>query len=176
MADPSDGTPSSSSSSSAADQAKAPGPANPNPPASSASPLPTVNTPGTAAAAAEPGFRGLELLYLALAVSGAVLPWLANLDYMRAYPGGFDIGQFIALANVNPAAQSLSRDLAIGSSAVLIWIVVESRRLRLKGLWLVLLCCFTLAFACGAPLFLYLRERRLRELAREEVQAKGLLV
>ena len=143
--------------------------------AASASPSPQDN-PGMPAAAPGPGIlpelsdsgiHGLELLYLALALAGAVLPWLANLDYMRAYPGGFDIGQFIALANVNPAAQSLSRDLAIGSSAVLIWIVVESRRLRLRGLWLVLLCCFTLAFACGAPLFLYLRERRLRELARE---------
>lgn len=137
----------------------------------SAAPIPAI-LPGSSDSA----IHGLELLYLALAAAGAVLPWLANLDYMRAYPGGFDIGQFIALANINPAAQSLSRDLAIGSSAVLIWIVVESRRLRLKGLWLVLLCCFTLAFACGAPLFLYLRERRLRELAREEVQAKGMLV
>lgn len=124
--------------------------------------------PGLPLGAAGSGPHGLEWLYLALAVAGAVLPWLANLDYLRAYPGGgFDIGLFIALANVNPAAQSLSRDLAIGSSAVLIWIVVESRRLRLRGLWLVLLCCFTLAFACGAPLFLYLRERRLRELARQ---------
>ena len=114
-----------------------------------------------------PGPRWLEAVYLLLAIAGAVLPWLANLEYMRLYPGGFDIGQFIALANVNPAAQSLSRDLAIGSTAVLIWIVQESRRLRLRGLWLVLLCTFTLAFACAAPLFLYLRERRLRELERE---------
>jgi hypothetical protein len=183
MADPSSGMPNPS----AENRAEAPGPesanATPNatatpsanPSASSAAVLPAAKTPGAALAAAESSVHGLELLYLALALAGAVLPWLANLDYMRAYPGGFDIGQFIALANSNPAAQSLSRDLAIGSSAVLIWIVVESRRLRLKGLWLVLLCCFTLAFACGAPLFLYLRERRLRELAREEVEAKGLL-
>jgi hypothetical protein len=29
-----------------------------------------------------------------------------------------------------------------------------------------LLSCITIAFACGAPLFLYLRERRLAELDR----------
>jgi hypothetical protein len=36
----------------------------------------------------------------------------------------------------------------------------------MRGLVWVLLSCFTLAFACGAPLFLYLRERRLAEMAR----------
>ncbi|MCP9776198.1 DUF2834 domain-containing protein [Cyanobium sp. WAJ14-Wanaka] len=106
----------------------------------------------------------LQWLYLGLAIAGAVLPWLANLDFIRAYGNTFDITQFIALANANPAAQSLSRDLAIGATAVVIWIVQESRRLQMKGLPWVLLCCISLAFACGAPLFLYLRERRLREL------------
>ena len=37
-----------------------------------------------------------------------------------------------------------------------------------------LLSCVTLAFACAAPLFLYLRERRLAELARlSEVDESG---
>lgn len=135
---------------------------------------PSSSPAPVAAAAAGPwgpglaGTTGLEILYLLLAIAGAVLPWLANIDFMRAYPGAFDLQQFIALANANPAAESLSRDLGIGATAVVIWIVVESRRLRLRGLWLVLLCCFTLAFACAASLFLYLRERRLRELARLE--------
>jgi hypothetical protein len=45
--------------------------------------------------------------------------------------------------------------------------VAETRRLQMRGLSWVLLSCVTLAFACGAPLFLYLRERRLAELARQ---------
>ena len=73
---------------------------------------------------------------------------------------------FVRLANANPASSSLSRDLAIGATAVVIWIVQESKRLQMRGLPWVLLSCVTLAFACGAPLFLYLRERRLEELAR----------
>ena len=97
-------------------------------------------------------------------MAGAVLPWLANLNFIRAYGTSFDLAQFVQLANANPAAQSLSRDLAIGATAVVIWIVQESRRLQVRGLPWVLLCCVTLAFACGAPLFLYLRERRLQEL------------
>lgn len=108
----------------------------------------------------------LKWVYLALAGAGAVLPWLANLEFINAYGASFDLGLFVQLANANPAASSLSRDLAIGATAVVIWMVQESRRLQIKGLPWVLLSCITLAFACGAPLFLYLRERRLEELAR----------
>ncbi len=107
----------------------------------------------------------LQWLYLGLAVAGAVLPWLANLEFIQAYGASGDVGLFVRLANANPAASSLSRDLAIGATAVVIWMVSESRRLQMRGLGWVLLSCVTLAFACGAPLFLYLRERRLAELA-----------
>jgi hypothetical protein len=111
------------------------------------------------------GSSTLKWLYLALAISGAVLPWLANVDFIREYGSSFDLGMFVRLANANPAASSLSRDLAIGATAVVIWIVQESKRLQMRGLPWVLLSCVTFAFAFGAPLFLYLRERRLEELA-----------
>ena len=115
----------------------------------------------------------LAWLYLALAVAGGVLPWLANLDYMRAYGSSFDLGLFVQLANANPAAQSLSRDLLVGASAVTIWMVVESRRLQMRHLWVVLLSSVTIAFAFAAPLFLCLRERRLAELARQAAAASA---
>lgn len=110
------------------------------------------------------GPRLLAWLYLGLAIAGGVLPWLANLAFLREHGPQFDLGLFVQLANANPAAQSLSRDLAIGASAVTIWMVSEGRRIKLRGLPWVLLSCVTIAFAFGAPLFLHLRERRLREL------------
>lgn len=115
----------------------------------------------------------LQWLYLALAAAGAVWPWLANLDFIRSSGSSFDLSLFVQMAAANPAAASLSRDLAIGATAVLIWIVHESRRLQMRGLPWVLLCCVMVAFACGAPLFLYLRERRLAELASASVAEAG---
>ena len=109
----------------------------------------------------------LAWFYLALAIARGVLPWMANIDFMRNYGASFDLKVFIDLANANPAAQSLSRDLLIGATAVTTWIIVESRRLQMRNLWLVLLSSVTIAFAFAAPLFLFLRERRLAELARE---------
>ena len=108
----------------------------------------------------------LQWVYLILALTGGILPTMANIDFMRQYGPEFDIGLFIKLANINPAAQSLSRDLVIGAGAITIWMVVESRRLQMRHFWLVLLSTFTIAFAFAAPLFLFLRERRMQEMAK----------
>ena len=105
-------------------------------------------------------------LYLALAIAGGILPWMANVDFIQSHGASFDLGLFVRMANANAAAQSLSRDLLVGATAVTIWMVSEGRRLQIKGLPWVLLSCFTIAFAFGAPLFLHLRERRLREMGR----------
>ena len=108
--------------------------------------------------------RILSWVYLAFAIAGAILPTLANIEFIKSYGNTFDLGQFIALANINPAAQSLSRDLLVGAGATTIWIISESNRLKMKHLWIVLLSSITIAFAFAAPFFLYLRERRLIEL------------
>lgn len=131
---------------------------------------PSVSAASPLLAAAKAPLGPLAWLYLALAVAGGVLPWLANLDFLRQHGPSFDLALFVGLANANPAAQSLSRDLAVGATAVTIWMVSESRRLRMRGLAWVLLSCVTIAFAFGAPLFLHLRERRLRELATAPAQ------
>jgi hypothetical protein len=110
----------------------------------------------------------LAWLYLALAIAGGIFPWLANLAFIRENGQTFDLGLFVRLANANPAAQSLSRDLAIGATAVTVWMVSESRRLKMRGLGWVLLSCVTIAFAFGAPLFLHLRERRLAEIEGQD--------
>ena len=111
--------------------------------------------------------KWLKWVYLLLAVLGAVLPTLANIEFVKSFGPAFDIQLFIELANNNPAAQSLSRDLFIGSSAVFVWIISESRRLQMKNLWIVILTTFTIAFAFSAPLFLYLRELRIEEMERD---------
>ena len=114
----------------------------------------------------------LSYIYLIMALLGAILPTLANIDFVRNYGPGFDIGTFITMANINPAARSLSRDLLISSSAIFLWIISESRRLEIRNLWLVILSTFTIAFAFSAPLFLFLRERRLIEIEKLTLENK----
>ena len=91
---------------------------------------------------------------------------MANLDFALEYGNSFDINNFIALANANPAAQSISRDLLVGASAVFIWIINESKKLDIKNMWIVYFGTFLIAFAFSAPFFLFLRERRIIEIEK----------
>ena len=113
--------------------------------------------------------KWLKWVYLILAIFGAILPTLANIEFAKSYGASFDIQLFIDLANNNPASQSLSRDLFIGATAVFIWIISESKRLQMKNLWVVILTTFIIAFAFSAPLFLYLRELRIEEINRDSL-------
>ena len=106
----------------------------------------------------------LSYLYLFLSILGAILPMISNFNFAMEYGTSFDINQFIQLANANPAAESISRDLLIGASAVFIWIVNESRKLNMKNMWIVYAGTFLIAFAFSAPFFLFLRERRILEM------------
>ena len=106
----------------------------------------------------------LSYLYLLLSILGAILPMISNFNFAMEYGTSFDINQFIQLANANPAAESISRDLLIGASAVFIWIVNESKKLNMKNMWIVYVGTFLIAFAFSAPLFLFLRERRIIEM------------
>ena len=106
----------------------------------------------------------LSYLYLILAIFGALLPMLSNYNFAIEYGSNFDLFKFIQLATINPAAESISRDLFIGASAVFIWIINESKKLNIKNMWIVYIGTFLIAFAFSAPLFLFLRERRLIEI------------
>ena len=106
----------------------------------------------------------ISYLYLFLSILGAILPMISNFNFAMEYGSSFDINQFIQLANANPAAESISRDLLIGASAVFIWIVNESRKLNIRNMWIVYVGTFLIAFAFSAPFFLFLRERRIIEI------------
>ena len=108
--------------------------------------------------------KTLSYIYLFLAILGAILPMMANFDFAMEYGNSFDIKNFVSLANANPAAQSISRDLLVGASAVFIWIVNESKKLNIKNMWIVYIGTFLIAFAFSAPFFLFLRERRIIEI------------
>ena len=106
----------------------------------------------------------LSYIYLFLSILGAILTMMANFDFAMEYGNSFDIKNFVSLANANPAAQSISRDLLIGASAVFIWIVNESKKLKINNMWIVYFGTFLIAFAFSAPFFLFLRERRIIEI------------
>ena len=106
------------------------------------------------------GWTSLALVYLALSLLGLVGTLVFNawtLVAGRNY-----------LADVfgsGPAVSSLGVDLLVVAVAGAIFIVVEARRLGMKRAWLYLVLSLVTAFAFTFPLFLALRERKLRSAA-----------
>lgn len=102
-------------------------------------------------------------VYAGIAVCALVVTWFFNFRFMQETGGGFALGAFVAGGYANSAASSLTSDLAFGSTAFLIWMVGEARRLRMRHSWIYVVLLLFVAFGCACPIFLLMRERRLRE-------------
>lgn len=99
-----------------------------------------------------------SVFYALLTVSGAVVPWIFNLQHFAA---GGTTGDFFRMGFVNPVASSLTVDLLIGCTAFMTWAVIEARRRGMKYAWLYVVLTFSIAFAFAGPLFLWMRERHI---------------
>ena len=102
----------------------------------------------------------IQIFYLSMALIGGILPLLANIEFVKIN-SSFNIIQFIKEANLNAASKSLSRDLLISSIVGFTWMILETKRLKMNNLWLLILSTFTLAWSFSFPLFLFFRERHL---------------
>ncbi len=103
----------------------------------------------------------LRIVYLLLAVLGLAMTWTYNLQFISEAGGSFDISDFMAAANANAAASSLSWDLTVACIAGLTWMFVESRRLGMRFYWLYFLLTFGVAYAFAFPLFLFFRQGKM---------------
>ncbi|MFC8681813.1 DUF2834 domain-containing protein [Microbacterium ureisolvens] len=106
------------------------------------------------------GWTPLALVYLGLSIVGlagtSILnAWtvVAGRDYLGDIFGG------------GPAVSSIGVDLLVVAIAGAVFIVAEARRLGMKRAWLYIVLSLVTAFAFTFPLFLAMRERRLRSIA-----------
>jgi len=104
----------------------------------------------------------LMCFYGIFAIAGAIVPWYFNIRFM------LDTGELItphgliASGFVTPLASSLTSDFLIGTTPVLVWMIVEARRLGMRHKWMYVVAVFLIAFAFACPFFLFMRERHLR--------------
>ncbi|MDJ0627925.1 MAG: DUF2834 domain-containing protein [Rhodobacter sp.] len=100
---------------------------------------------------------GLRLIYLALAVWGAVHPYYYFLRHMREE--GTGLGGLIDAWYVNASTTGLTWDLTIAAIALAVWILAET---WVRKNWLALVALpatFCIGLSCGLPLYLFLRTR-----------------
>jgi hypothetical protein len=103
----------------------------------------------------------LAFVYLLLAVAGLIGTWWFNAVAI------IQMADFLGdLMNSGPAVSSITVDLLVVAVAGSVFVIVESRRLRMRFGWLYVVGAGLTAFAFTFPLFLAMRERRMTRLAR----------
>ena len=99
----------------------------------------------------------LRMLYLALAVWGAVHPMALMLGWMSAEGQG--VSGLISAWMANDATAGLAWDLVISAIALILWIVAEVSVRRNWSSLMAIPATLLIGVSCGLPLYLFLRTR-----------------
>lgn len=97
----------------------------------------------------------LRLLFLALAIWGAIHPMYYFIGWMQA--NGYDLMAMVDAWHVNAATSGLVWDLTIAAVTLTVWILAE---VAVRRNWVALIAIpatFCIGVSCGLPLYLFLR-------------------
>jgi hypothetical protein len=116
--------------------------------------------------------KALCIAYGLIGLLALVGTWGNNLAYLSL---GFvgTMQTFWGDTLVNAASRSITVDLFFLGLAVLVWMVLEARRLGMRGVWLYLVFGMLVAISVTVPIFLINRERALAQ--RESSGVAGTL-
>jgi len=102
----------------------------------------------------------LRLIYLALAIWGAIHPMYYFVSWFRA--NGLDLGGMIAAWHVNAATSGLVWDLTIAAITLTVWILAEVAVRRNWWALIAIPVTFCIGVSSGLPLYLFLRSAPVR--------------
>jgi uncharacterized membrane protein len=110
-----------------------------------------------------PILNNKHYFYVILAIFGGGLTFYFAILGIVEHNGSFDSIEFITSTWLDDYyAKSLTLDFWTGAIAGTFFILLEGIRLRMKRVWLYIVLTIFVAFAFGFPLFLYMRELKLR--------------
>jgi uncharacterized membrane protein len=100
--------------------------------------------------------KTLCTVYGLIAVVALFGTWSQNLAYLQ--DGSFALAAFCNDMIANPASRSIAIDLSAFGIAVFIGMVLEARRLGMRGVWFYLAAGMLVAISVAVPAFLIHRE------------------
>ena len=106
-----------------------------------------------------------QVIYLVLAVVGALSTWFFNVQFMIETGWWGEPLAFIEAGMINNASSSLTMDILFAAATGFTWMVFESHKLGMKNVWIYIALGFFVAFAFAFPLFLFYREKHLVQAA-----------
>lgn len=102
----------------------------------------------------------LAVLYYTLALVGFLATWYYTAQYIF-HGGGLGPNAFFGAAFANSLTTAITIDVYLAALVFSIWVVNDSKRIRLKWPWLYVVLCFTVGLAISLPLYLARREKAL---------------
>jgi len=109
-----------------------------------------------------------KIVYLILCIAGTVLPYSQFIPFLREH--GLDISLFFQQLFANNISGFFGMDVIVSSLALWFFVYAEGERLRMRHLWIYVVCNLLVGVSLGLPLFLLMRQAKLDEL---EAHAKS---
>jgi len=104
--------------------------------------------------------KGLCAIYGVVAAVALIGTWTQNLTFLSSPDNGGMVG-FLRAALSNPAAASLTIDLALVGVALCIWMVAESQRVGIRFVAVYIVLSLVIGISVVFPLFLIVRQLKL---------------
>ncbi len=101
----------------------------------------------------------MKKLYLLLAILGAVLPLSQFIPFLTKH--GLDLKLFFTFLFNNGVSGFFGMDVIVSSVVLWLFVFTEGRRLRMRRLWVYVVCNLVVGVSLALPLFLLFRERTL---------------
>ena len=99
-------------------------------------------------------WNGRATVYLVLAILGLIGTWTFNVIAIATHRDF--VGDWIGSG---PAVLSLTIDVLVAATASAVFMVIESRRIGMRFVWVYVVLVPLIALAFALPLFLAMRER-----------------
>ncbi|KGR94162.1 hypothetical protein X946_5448 [Burkholderia sp. ABCPW 111] len=111
--------------------------------------------------------------YGLIALVALIGTWANNLQYLPL--GAANAGpRFLLDTLANPASRSITVDIVLLGLALFLWLVLEARRLAMRGAWIYIVLSVAVAISVAFPLFLIHRERALAAAQRPTPETRSL--
>ena len=110
-------------------------------------------------------FKKIAFATLSLGGLAGSLTLIREFSTQPMYAGQDFLACLLDLARGHPVVAAVSLDAVVAGVAILIWMIPEAYRLTMRW-WLYPALVVTTPLAFAVPLFLFMRERRLDQLAR----------
>ena len=106
----------------------------------------------------------MKHLYLMLSIIGTVLPLSQFVPFLAEH--GMNMPLFFEKLFINEISSFFAMDVIVAAVVTALLIAYETKRLKIKNIWVCYIGLFTVGVSCGLPLFLYFRELHLNKKAK----------